>query len=227
MKICVIPDIHQTTLWKKVNIDLFDKVIFLGDYFDCWTNKWPKQINNFNAILKLKKNNINKVDVLFGNHETSNYFNEQCSGFQSYYAENIKRALIHEYQYMQIISLYDGWLFSHAGVSQRWMDYSGIKSVEEINQLFKEKPNCFTWVGPDGYGNNEREGCLWIRIPALMKTAVKGYNQVVGHTELSKLELRTSPYSETKIICIDSDDHSNIIILDTETGEFTMYKKEI
>ena len=220
MKICVIPDVHQSTHWKKVDIDAVDKVIFLGDYFDCWNNKWPDQLNNFNAIIHLKKKNMDKVDILFGNHDTSYFLNEQCSGYQFNKAMDIEEALKNACQCMQVVAIYDGWLFSHAGVSYRWMKCAGIKSVEEINKLFIEKPDYFRWVGPDAYGDNENEGCLWIRIPSLIKTAVKGYNQVVGHTEASPLRFRTSSYSKTKILCIDSRDHSNIIELNTETGTF-------
>ena len=220
MKICVIPDIHQSTHWKKVDIDAVDKVIFLGDYFDCWENKWPGQIDNFKAIIRLKKKNVDKVDVLFGNHDTSYLLNEQCSGYQPHHALDIEKAIKTAFKYMQVVAIYDGWLFSHAGVSYKWMKCAGIKSVEDINQLFTQKPNYFRWVGPDGYGNNENEGCLWIRVPALMKTAVKGHNQVVGHSEMQDLIFRTSPYSKAKILCIDSYDHSNIIELDTETGQF-------
>ena len=221
MKICVIPDVHQSTHWKKANIDSADKVIFLGDYFDCWENKWPDQINNFLEIIQLKKRNPDKVDVLFGNHEISYFLNEQCSGFQFHHAIAIVKALMSASQYMQVAAVYDGWLFSHAGVSHKWMKCAGIQSVEEINELFIEKPDYFRWVGPDGFGNNENEGCLWIRIPALLKTAVKGYNQVVGHSELDELQFRISPYSKTKILCIDSHDHNNIIELNTETASFS------
>ena len=220
MKICVIPDIHQSTHWKKVNVDSVDKVIFLGDYFDCWENKWPDQIDNFKAIIQLKKRNMDKVDVLFGNHDTSYFLVEQCSGFQLHHFPDIAKEIENSYQYMQVVAMYDGWLFSHAGVSYKWMECAGIKSVDEINRLFNEKPNYFLWVGPDTYGNNENEGCLWIRVPALMNTAVKAYNQVVGHSEMDKLKLRISPYSGTKILCIDSHDHSNLIELNTETGKF-------
>ena len=220
MKICVIPDIHQSTHWKKVDIDSVDKVIFLGDYFDCWENKWPDQIDNFKAIIRLKKRNVGKVDVLFGNHDTSYFLNDQCSGYQPDHTIDIEKAIKDARQYMQAVSIYDGWIFSHAGVSYKWMKCAGIKSVAEINQLFNEKPDYFRWVGPNSYGDNENEGCLWIRVPALMRTAVKGYNQVVGHSEMQDLVLRASPYSKAKILCIDSHDHSNIIELNTETGQF-------
>jgi phosphotransferase system HPr-like phosphotransfer protein len=100
------------------------------------------------------------------------------------------------------------------------MRCAGIKDIDEVNQLFKERPSFFNWVGPDPYGNNTNEGPLWIRPASLFRTSVKGYNQIVGHTEVDYLGYKQSPYSGMNILCIDSRTHGNIILLNTETGKF-------
>jgi hypothetical protein len=125
---------------------------------------------------------------------------------------------------MQAISVYDNYIFSHAGVSCKWMRFVDIKDINEINPLFNDNPNMFRWVGPDSYGNNANEGPFWIRPESLYRNSVKGYHQIVGHSEIDFLMFKKSPYSKMNILCIDSRTHTHIILLDTETGEFGIFK---
>jgi hypothetical protein len=227
LKIICVPDIHQSTHWKKllkIGLNTIDKIVFLGDYFDNWENEWPDQGENFESIIQFKKDDPDKIDILFGNHDTSYFLGERCSGYQPHKARNIKKMIENSVQFMRVISVYDNYIFSHAGVSSEWMRCAGIKDINEINQLFKERPAFFRWVGPDPYGNNTNEGPLWIRPPSLHITSVKGYNQIVGHTEIGFLRYIQSPYSGMNILCIDSRTHENIILLDTETGNFEKIK---
>jgi predicted MPP superfamily phosphohydrolase len=223
MKIICVPDIHQSNHWRKllkIDLNTIDKIVFLGDYFDNWENEWPYQGENFENIIQFKKDSPDKIDVLFGNHDTSYLLDERCSGYQHYKAKAIKEMIEDSIELMQVISVYDNYIFSHAGVSYKWMRCAGIKDINKINKLFKERPNFFRWVGPDNYGDNANEGPLWIRPESLYQTSVKGYNQIVGHTEAGLLRYNQSPYSGMNILCIDSRTHENIILLDTETGKF-------
>jgi hypothetical protein len=230
MKIICVPDIHQSTHWRKlleIDLNTIDKVVFLGDYFDCWENEWPCQGENFENIIRFKKSAPDKIDVLFGNHDTSYLLDERCSGYQYHKAIDINEMIENSMQFMQVVSVYDNYIFSHAGVSYKWMRCAGIKDINEINPLFKERPDFFRWVGPDNYGNNVSEGPLWIRPASLYRTSVKGYNQIVGHTEVDFLGYKQSPYSSMKVLCIDSQTHTHIILLDTETGEFSLYGEQV
>jgi hypothetical protein len=223
MKIICVPDIHQSDHWRKlleIDLNTIDKIVFLGDYFDCWENEWPHQGENFENIIEFKKSAPEKIDILFGNHDTSYLLDEGCSGYQHSRARYIKETIKNSMNLMQVVSVYDKYVFSHAGVSYRWMKSTGIKNVNGINQLFKEKPDYFRWVGPDNYGDNDNEGPLWIRPASLNRTSVKGYNQIVGHSEVGFLRYNQSPYSGMNVLCIDSPTHENIILLDTETGDF-------
>jgi hypothetical protein len=204
----------------EIDLTTIDKIVFLGDYFDYWENEWPLQGENFENIIRFKKSAPDKIDVLFGNHDTSYWLDERCSGYQYHKAMDIKKMIEKSMQFMQVISVYDNYIFSHGGVSYKWMRCAGIKDINQINPLFKERPDFFRWVGPDNYGNNPNEGPLWIRSASLYRTSVKGYNQIVGHTEVDFLGYKQSPYSGMKVLCIDSRTHAHIILLDTETGEF-------
>jgi hypothetical protein len=71
VRILAIGDIHGRDSWKDIiNDNVFDKVVFLGDYFDSREEiSGAKQLYNFKEILQFKKYNIDKVVLLVGNHE--------------------------------------------------------------------------------------------------------------------------------------------------------------
>ncbi|HSC52600.1 MAG TPA: metallophosphoesterase [Phnomibacter sp.] len=86
MKIIALGDIHGRTAWKQIvaNMD-FDRVVFVGDYFDSRDNHTgAEQVQNFKEIIAYKKANMQKVVLLFGNHDFHylNMVNETYSGFQ-------------------------------------------------------------------------------------------------------------------------------------------------
>ena len=217
MKIAVVSDIHQSIYWRKLlnRINEFDKIIFLGDEFDCWKNKWPLQMNNAENIITFKKSSPDKIDLCWSNHATSYFLDEHCSGYQSEHAIDIKEFYQKYKDLYNVIYTYDNWIFSHGGVSAKWMKCCGIKDISEINTLFKERPNYFRWVGPDGYGNNPNEGPLWIRPNALIDNSVQGYNQMTGHTEYTQPEV-VKMKKQLFIFC-DTIMHNYLTILDTRT----------
>jgi hypothetical protein len=223
MIVAVIPDVHGTNLWEQI-IPLkkqYDKIIILGDLVDNWINKWPDQLENLYRIFKFKRDNPKKVDLLLGNHCTSYILAEHCSGFQPQHEFDIWETYNKNKSLYEIVAIYDNWIFSHAGVSKIWMNLCGIKEPTEINQLFKERPNFFRWVGPNGYGRNNSEGPLWIR-ENLIQCNIENYNQVVGHTELRKDNWPTVLHGINfeEIIYIDTNDHDCFLELDTQTKSY-------
>jgi len=226
MKICIISDIHQSIFWEKI-IDKrndYDKIIFLGDEFDTWKNKWPLQMNNAENIIIFKKDNPEKVDLCWSNHATSYFLDERCSGYQIEHAMEIHEFYENNKGLYHVVYIYDNWIISHGGVSAKWMQCCGIKDVHEINQLFKKRPNFFRWVGPDGYGNNSEEGPLWIRPQALINNRVAGYDQAVGHTE--NIQPGIIKKNNQLFAFCDTPDHNYLTVLDTQNNsiEFTNLK---
>lgn len=71
MKICVIGDIHGRSNWQKIDLEQYDKVVFMGDYFDpyAYNISYDDRWDNFQKILELKKKDPFKVILLFGNHD--------------------------------------------------------------------------------------------------------------------------------------------------------------
>jgi len=226
MKICVVPDIHGTEHWKKIKspemIAQFEKIVMLGDEFDHWTIGHNRQMSNAQQIMKFKIKNPEKVCLCWSNHAISYYLDERCSGYQYQHAFDIEEFYRQHKRFFDVVYIFDNWIFSHAGVSDEWMRSCGINDLKEINDLFRSRPNFFRWVGPDNFGDNFNEGPLWIRPAALRETAIGSYNQIVGHTENSELPRIFESKQNTKIVCIDSHQHDNLIELDTITGEVNL-----
>jgi metallophosphoesterase superfamily enzyme len=226
MKIIVVPDVHGQDHWKKAKdkIDAADRIVILGDFFDHWTTGYGHQMSNAREIVNFKLQNKDKVCLCWANHDTSYYLDERCSGYQYDFAFEIQEFFRKNKVLFDVVFIFDNWIFSHGGISKEWMKCSGIKSPYAINELFKNKPNYFRWVGPDAYGNNYNEGPFWIRPEALKKTALDNWSFVCGHTEVNDNETKApiafNHENKGKIILVDTPGHDNIMEIDTITGEY-------
>jgi hypothetical protein len=208
MKTVVIGDIHGRSLWKLiVNQEQdADRIIFIGDYFDSFEISGVEQIQNFKEIIEYKEKSGKEVIMLIGNHD-HHYFPEVgytgTSGYQSRIAPSINQVIDENRQHLQISYSFDEFLFTHAGVSPTFMDgefgeegWVEDNVVELLNDLFKYKPKSFDFNGTDPYGDNTYQTPLWIRPRSLMavnkkhdKGLKKKYIQIVGHTQVKKLDL--------------------------------------
>jgi hypothetical protein len=215
MKILVLGDTHGRQSWKEaIKQEAPDRVIFIGDYFDSLDIQGIDQLRNFEDILDLKKGaDINKnsfeVILLIGNHDY-HYFPEigysGTSGFQHQMAITFGHLLNENRSSLQMAYQLDEFLFSHAGISPEFMDTIFGKDgwelatiAEQLNELFKHQPNAFQFYGTDPYGNNTYQTPIWIRPHSLMaankkhpKSLKKKYIQIVGHTQVKKIDLAFS-----------------------------------
>ena len=207
MKTVVIGDVHGRSLWKLiVNQENPDRVIFIGDYFDSFEISGVEQIQNFKEIIEYKKTSGKEVITLVGNHD-HHYYPEVgytgTSGYQSRISPSINQVIDENRQHLQIAYSFDEFLFTHAGVSPTFMDgefgeegWVEDNVVELLNDLFKYKPKSFDFNGTDPYGDNTYQTPIWIRPRSLMavnkkhdKGLKKKYIQIVGHTQVKKLDL--------------------------------------
>lgn len=133
MKVLIVPDVHGSHKWEvaKEKINEVDYVVFLGDYFDAWENKWPDQGENFQNICRFKRANMNKVKLLAGNHDwaycSSTRYGSNCSGHQYGKASIIRSLLISNKDIIDLAFECDGWVFSHAGFSK-----TAVSSMKKI-----------------------------------------------------------------------------------------------
>lgn len=204
MKIIALGDTHGRAFWKYVvNTQEFDKIVFIGDYFDSFDIKGDEQIRNFQDIIEYKKNNLDKVELLIGNHD-HHYFRDigytGTSGYQGGINSQIEFVLEDAREYLNMAYAHEDILFTHAGVGESWLEkYESLvldqvlltneTRAEEIayvvNEVWKNKPQVFIFNGRDSYGDDMGQTPIWIRPRSLMKDCQhlkKHIIQVVGHT---------------------------------------------
>lgn len=219
MKIIAIGDIHGKDTWKKIvekEIDA-DRIIFIGDYFDSFDIPFKDQAKNFNEILRYKLKNIEKVILLIGNHDF-HYLTvsdtEQYSGFQDEYALNIMDVLENaiDNELMQISFEHDGYLFTHAGVTQTWANEWGVNESGNpslvMNEMLHSMPQAFKFnpSNPlDNTGDSITQSPIWVRPRALLSDYLRGCTHIVGHTNVKFIECKGY---DNSVILIDTMDSS-------------------
>jgi len=203
MKTVVLGDTHGRPFWKEIveKEKNFDRIIFIGDYFDSTEYKATEQIRNFEEIIQYKRRADAEVILLIGNHDY-HYFPEigdnGISGYQEYAADIIE-ILMDEYRVeLQMAFQMDNFLFTHAGVSKAFMDlsfgkgkWSAEKIVELLNDLFRKQSSAFKFNGIEPSGDDVFQTPIWIRpeslIKANKKSLEKNFIQVFGHTRIKKI----------------------------------------
>lgn len=205
MKLIAIGDTHGRSDWKKlIDTQSFDKLVFIGDYFDSSHLDATTQINNFLDIVAYKKAHPSKVVLLFGNHDfhylsIARQTGETYSGFQAPYASRIGELIEENLKLLQMCYREGDYLFSHAGVTHTWLNRAGYMDGEAdsfINALFKTHPQSFLFNGWDPYGDNITQSPIWVRPASLKKNAYKHetIKQVVGHTRMEKITIIKNRY---------------------------------
>ena len=212
MKVLVLPDIHGRKFWKKscANIDRYDKVVFLGDYFDPYDFEEisiPECIDNFKEILDLKRNNPDKVVLLIGNHDEP-YISRFYYDFSWYHCrhsmhhhDEIAELFNNNIEFFKIAHAEGDVLFTHAGVDSGWL-HNVVKCHEtDINKICATLNTLHNQVdglmqlycvssergGRDKYGS-----CIWCDVHCMMRDVggktpdtmrpIHKYKQVFGHT---------------------------------------------
>lgn len=218
-KYLLFPDIHGRTYWKdvleKVDIDDFEKVIFLGDYVDPYpfenTISVDSAIENFREIIDFKSKNDDKVVLLLGNHDY--YYFTKTFGPSRYSVrchEELEMMFEDDRNFFQIAFETDKTLFTHAGVVAGWLNFcrqlKGAETInpsaETLNTLINETvgKQCLQMVGESRGGRYAKGSCIWAdwhEHPHSSSILKEEYNfdkvQVFGHT----LQLDTDKYYKT------------------------------
>jgi len=211
MKTLILGDTHGRSNWKlAIHQEQPDRVIFIGDYFDSFEISGVEQINNFKEIIQYKELNPQvEVVMLIGNHD-HHYFPEVgytgTSGYQAGVGHSITQVIDENRHHLQMAYGFGDYLFTHAGVSPVFLDrvfgkddWSKESVVVDLNELFRYKPKVFEFSGLDSSGDNTTQTPIWIRPRSLMtvnknheKGLKKDYIQIVGHTQMRKLDLTGS-----------------------------------
>jgi hypothetical protein len=224
MKICVISDIHGSTLWKDIvtrernGIDCF---VFLGDYFDSKGGDIlsQDQADNFDDILEFKEE-FGNVDLLIGNHDLQYIGGARTGQFKLHTQMLVDDTLMDlvRNSTLQVCVAYDGYLFSHAGISSVWMKEHALASIVDINNAFRYNPLLVDFVereNSSSCGDNIYQSPLWIRPNSFIEVALPGYHQLVGHTRIK--EVTIIPKEDKQLVFMDTELREYVVI-DTENN---------
>lgn len=238
----VLGDTHGRNLWKSIiEKEKPDQAIFIGDYFDSFEIDPATQINNFLDICAYKREYSNTI-LLIGNHD-HHYFPEigNCgtSGYQENAKYMIRHAIAASRDLLQMAYQIDDEklgpiLFTHAGVSSEWVEYTYGRWEEEyanladlVNDMWKYKPDSFIFSGRDPTGNNKYQTPIWIRPASLMAANRNTFKnkviQVVGHTRVKEIDIEGKA-TGGRYYFIDAIDVGQYLII--EDGEFKLGKIE-
>lgn len=210
MKLIALGDTHGTTFWKYVvNTQTFDKLVFVGDYFDSFDISWQDQLKNFLDIMAYKQAHPEDVVCLIGNHDY-HYFpfigDRGTSGYMGGPASvSIGYELNKHLGELQMTYQHEEFLFTHAGVTPTWMERClGEEAARDIpnlhqhiNDLWRYRPYDFDYkmlrFGQSTYGDDIWQSPIWVRPRSLMADAQdykKSIIQVVGHTHQSQIDIK-------------------------------------
>ncbi len=145
-QILIIPDVHGRLFWKSAIAkypqeqypDL--KIIFLGDYLDPYTSieniSKEDAFNNFLEILEVI-NNDSRVIPLIGNHDWHYFVNlDTCrlDYANSKRIENLFKNNLSKFRLTYTTEINGKkYLFSHAGITQKWLDDIASMAQDEVD----------------------------------------------------------------------------------------------
>jgi hypothetical protein len=213
MKIIALGDTHGRTIWKSIVAkETFNKVVFIGDYFDTHEDiSAGQQKQNFRDIIQYKEANTDKVVLLFGNHDFHylSTVSEHYSGYNRSHAKGIEELLSAalDKDYLQMCFIHEQFLFVHAGVTKTWCrntlgkDHfeNGEVLEQTINNLFRTKPGKFGFTPGrryDAFGDEVEQSPIWVRPDSLFIDRLDNFTQIVGHTVQENL----IPFSDVTLI---------------------------
>ena len=194
----IIGDIHGNgDVFKDIyEKESPDEVILMGDYFDSFTRVPVDQRLSMEEILRIRdKHDKGQFIILLGNHDFHYLTNvpEKYSGYNNETATFACHILEEEIKKENIQYIYidepNKTIYSHAGITNLWLDYWADGKLENVNTL---RRNAFLFAGFNIYGEDPRNGPLWVRPNSMISNAYKDkdgvvWNQIVGHTNVKKV----------------------------------------
>ena len=228
-----IGDLHGRDIWKKIILQNthIDKWVFVGDYCDsmdyeingmlikrAYTN--DEIFQNLSDIIQFKKENMDKVELLIGNHDGSYFYFPRffCQGFRADAQPALNRLFNDNKHLFKIAYQYKNYLWTHAGVSKKWL--AEFKPLAEEKGLWDDKlpladilnmanetslqEKLFQKSGARmKYGGSDLVGgVVWADRSETRGDFLSGYHQILGHTPIDRNV--TISYNNSSIAYIDS-----------------------
>lgn len=199
-KFIIIPDVHGRDFWEKVkniNLDEYEKVVFLGDYTDPYRHEgisYEATLFELEEIVDFKRKNNDKVILLIGNHDS--YYFWKTSGpsrWLSKYRQMFEQIFEDDRELFQVAFETEKTLFTHAGCGRLWWDtYASGKecTAENINSLWlqEDRKKCRSIYESVSYlrgGWGDGGSCMWADIKEYecnLNPIIEDKYQIFGHT---------------------------------------------
>lgn len=224
-----IGDLHGDSHWKEASPDKYDKIIFIGDYFDDFVNSHNKQLENLLDLIEFKKVHPEKVTLLLGNHDVHYYLwhtplfkQVKASGFSSSLLWKAWHRFKEHHTLFQVAHQINNYLWTHAGLSNGSYnmyfrsiceDLEGTLA-DKLNLLFKQLHPSLFHIGPERGGSSDYGSIFWADQSETEADHLLNYHQIVGHTPVNTI---------TKMAGLNE----SIVYIDTRFGDKEAYELEI
>ena len=228
LNILIVADLHGLTKWKDIDSRNWDKIIFLGDYVDSFTIDGIHILSNLNDLIEFKKQNMDKVVLLIGNHDNSynlihdhkaivNNISFGCSGFNEKMSYSYKKLYMENETLFQATYQVDNYLFSHAGLS-KWdyktnykreheYHYSEMTLSEYLNMLYEKRDPRLFVIGHRRGGANKFGSIFWADYIETSDSILDNYHQVVGHSPIPQLTTVVNKEKNGSVTYCDTLEH--------------------
>ena len=199
LKTVSIGDIHGLDYWNQIKPELYDKIIFLGDYVDSYNVSNDVVTNNLLNIIQFKKDNPDKVVLLLGNHCCQylfSYDKHGCSGYRPEMYDELHAIFNNNRNLFHASFQINDTIWTHAGIHQGWYNdrfYKFAKEFlqetlsEQLNTAFYAEYDALFDVGHMRGGFRDVGGPFWCDTSELNSKPLKTMHQIVGHNRKSKV----------------------------------------
>jgi hypothetical protein len=216
VKIITIGDLHGSNAWKDIDPELWDRIIFIGDYVDSRELDSLTVLSNLEEIIQFKKTFPDKVILLWGNHDLAYFYGgherHYCLGFKKKLLPIFYSVFTSNRQLFHAAWQTGSYLWTHAGIAEKWYDLYLKEKIlpadknlaDSLNRLFNEYFPPLYLIGAYRGGLHESGGIFWADRIETRPDPLRGYNQIVGHTQTGNGILIFDNYSnDTSITCVD------------------------
>lgn len=206
-KVIVVGDLHgrHEVVELALNYDC-DKVVFVGDYVDSRHRSIGDQLQCFDRVYEAI--DAGRAIGLLGNHDVG-YMNTSWYGIHGGFNGALLSSLQarhHLFKAFQYFVWIEGFLITHAGVSQLLLDYVGM-SLDQYLDV-----GDYRQVGRARGGRDPVGGLLWCHYDTEFEP-IEGVKQIFGHTANEKIRSHDGNW------CIDALQDPRLPVLLIEDGE--------
>ena len=200
MKIITVGDIHGETSWKDLIEEnpKIDKWVILGDYVDSFHHTDSQIIQNLQNIIQFKKDNMDKVILLLGNHDIMYLYpggDFSCSGYRQSYSVVVHHLFKADENLFQYCHQIGNYIWTHAGISKTWherylIEYDTLTIEQRINMLSDTRTGMYKLAEVGSIRGGMRHnvaGPLWADKSETMNNQLPGFHQIVGHSRVDKV----------------------------------------